>query len=104
MIATREEVLSLLRNNNFHALFAGHVHNYERQDWQGFPVIVTGGGGAGLEDLTLCTGTLPELVETASVYHHVTVDLGEDSDQVRAVNVDGEVFDELTIPLVSDAR
>jgi len=98
IIATREEVVPLLRDNGFHALFTGHVHNYERHDWEGFPVIITGGGGAGLEDLTLCTGDLPELVEIGSVYHHLTVDLGDDSAHVRAVNVDGEVFDEVTIP------
>ena len=98
IIATRDEVMPLLRENGFHALFVGHVHDYERHDWDGFPVIVTGGGGAGLEDVTLCTFPLPELVELQSVYHHVTVDLGDDEAHVRAVNLDGEVFDEITIP------
>lgn len=98
VIAVREEVLPLLRDNGFHALFAGHVHDYERQDWEGFPVIVTGGGGAGLQDPAECEGTLDELVEIHSVYHHLTVDLGDEQAHVRAVNVDGEVFDEIVIP------
>ena len=97
MIQTRDHVVPLLRDNGFHALFAGHVHDYERQDWDGFPVIVTGGGGAELEDTTLCTGVMPELVELYSAYHHLTVDLGDDSAHVRAVSLQGEVFDEITI-------
>jgi hypothetical protein len=97
-IATRDEVVPLLRDNGFNALFMGHVHDYERQDWEGLPVIITGGGGAGLEDLSHCTGTRPEFVEISSVHHHVTVDLGDDQALVRAVNLDGEIFDEITIP------
>ena len=97
VIATREEVLPLLRDNGFHALFVGHVHDYERQDWEGFPVIVTGGGGAGLEDISICEFPLPELVKIDSVYHHLTVDLGDDSAHVRAISVNGELFDEITI-------
>ena len=96
--ATREEVVPLLRGNGFHALFTGHVHDYERQDWEGLPVLVTGGGGAGLEDVELCMGDLPELVEIRSGHHHLTVDLGDDGAHVRAINLDGDLFDEITIP------
>jgi len=98
VIATRENVVPLLRDNGFHALFTGHVHDYERQDWEGLTVIISGGGGAGLEDATLCSGDLPELVVLHSVHHHLTVDLGDDSAHVRAVGLDGEAFDEITIP------
>lgn len=97
LTSTRDHVVPLLRDNGFHALFAGHVHDYERQDWDGFPVLVTGGGGAELEDITLCTFVVPELVEMYSAYHHLTVDLGEDTAHVRAVSLQGEVFDEITI-------
>jgi len=99
LTATREDVIPLLRNNGFHALFAGHVHDYERQDWDGFPVFIAGGGGAGLTDVSLCTEDLPELVEIRSMHHHLTIDLGDDAAHVRAVDLDGEVFDELTIPV-----
>ncbi len=98
IIATREDVVPLLRDNGFNALFVGHVHDYERQDWEGFTVIITGGGGAGLKDVSLCTGGLPELVEIRSVHHHLTVDLGDDVAHVRAVDLDGEIFDEIMIP------
>ena len=97
VVATRDHVVPLLRENGFHALFTGHVHDYERQDWDGFPVIITGGGGASLEECTECTGATPELVEQVCTYHHVTVDLGDETAHVRAINLDGEVFDELTI-------
>jgi len=98
IVATREEVLPLLRDNGFHALFVGHVHDYERHEWDGFPVIVTGGGGADLEDVSLCTGSRAEYVKILSVYHHLTVDLLDDKAHVRAVGLDGEIFDEITIP------
>ena len=97
--ATKTEVIPLLRDNGFHALFAGHVHDYERHEYEGFPVLVTGGGGAGLQDVTNCEGeTPPELLKIFSLYHHLTVDLGDDEAHVRAVSLDGAVFDEITIP------
>ena len=97
--ATKTEVIPLLRDNGFHALFTGHVHDYERHDYDGFPVLVTGGGGAGLQDIATCEGeTPPEQVKIDSLYHHLTVDLGDGEAHVRAIDLDGEVFDELFIP------
>ncbi len=99
VIATRDEVVPLLRENGFHALFAGHVHDYERYDYDGFPVIVAGGGGASLEDVTACQGqTPPELLEIVSAYHHLTVDLQDEQALIQAVGLDGATFDEVTIP------
>ena len=95
--ATREKVVPLLRKNGFDAMFTGHVHDYERQNWEGFPVIITGGGGAGTESDETCTGDLPELVKISYAHHHLTVDLGDDSAHIRAVDLDGRVFDEITI-------
>lgn len=98
IIATRDHVLPLLRENGFHAVFAGHVHNYERQNWEGLTVIISGGGGASLEKGANCTGAIPELEQMHVTYHHVTVDLGEDSAHLRAIDLEGQVFDEITIP------
>ncbi len=100
VIATKTEVIPLLRDNGFHALLTGHVHDYERHDYDGFPVIITGGGGAGREeDPASCESEIPpELLVIESLHHHLTVDLGDDEAHIRAVDLAGEVFDEITIP------
>jgi acid phosphatase type 7 len=97
VIGTREHVLPLLREHGFHAVFTGHVHDYERHDFDGLKVFVTGGGGAGLEDEAGCTREIESLEVIHSVHHHVTVDLGEESALVQAVDMDGKVFDAVTI-------
>ena len=97
IIATRDHVLPLLRERGFHAMFAGHVHDYERHDYDGFPVIVTGGGGAGLEPEENCTAPSDTLQLFESVHHHVTLDLGPDSAFIQAVDLTGEVFDAFTL-------
>jgi hypothetical protein len=96
--ATRNHVLPLLRDHGFQAMFAGHVHAYERHDYDGFPVIITGGGGAGLEPEETCTYPSDTVQMWRSVHHHVTVDLSGDSALMQAVDVTGEVFDSLLLP------
>lgn len=95
--ATREEVLPMLREHGFQAMFAGHVHNYERHDYDGFPVIITGGGGAGLEHEDNCTGESDTLVKMRMVHHHVAVDLTKEAALVQAIDVSGEVIDTLSL-------
>ena len=97
IIGTREHVLPLLREHGFQAAFTGHVHSYERHDFDGLPVFVSGGGGAGLEDEAGCTRETPSLQTMRSIHHHLTVDLGEESALVQAVDTDGEVFDAFTL-------
>ncbi|MCB9787701.1 MAG: metallophosphoesterase family protein [Deltaproteobacteria bacterium] len=96
--ATRDHVLPLLRDNGFQAMFTGHVHAYERHDYDGFPVIITGGGGAGLEPEEGCGRPSDTLKMWRSVNHHVTVDIGDDSALLQAVDITGEVFDSLLLP------
>ncbi len=97
IIATRDYVLPLLRDSGFQTMFAGHVHDYERHDYDGFPVIVTGGGGAGLEPDENCTAPSETLQFMKSVHHHVTVDITKESALVQAVDVTGAVFDTLVL-------
>ncbi len=95
--ATRNHVLPLLRDNGFQAMFAGHVHAYERHDYDGFPVIITGGGGAGLEPEEGCTYPSETVKMWRAVHHHVSVDLAGDTALLQAVDVTGEVFDSLVL-------
>ncbi len=78
-------------------MFTGHVHDYERHDYDGFPVIITGGGGAGLEPEEICTRESDSLQLLRSVHHHVTVDIHPESAPVQAVDITGEAFDVLTL-------
>lgn len=96
--ATRVHVVPLLREHGFQAVFAGHVHAYERHDFDGFPVIVSGGGGAGLDHPENCVHDAPKIEVLRTVHHVVTVDLEGDTATVRAIDGDREVFDQLVIP------
>ncbi len=97
ILATRDHLLPALREARWDAIFAGHVHNYERHDFDGLPVIITGGGGAGLEPLENCTRESDTLVRLESVHHHVRVDLSPESAWIEAVDLTGEVFDMLEL-------
>jgi len=97
MVALREHVLPLLRANGFHATFSGHTHEYEHQVREGLHSFVTGGGGGSLDEDADCTRALPELVSRREGHHHLTVDLGADEAVVRAVDLDGAVFDTVTL-------
>lgn len=95
--ATREHVLPLLRSHGFQAVFAGHVHAYERHDYDGFPVFTTGGGGAGLQSEDNCEFESTTLQLRRVIHHYLSVDLQEDAALIEAVDIDGEVFDSLRI-------
>ena len=97
MNGTRDYVMPLLREQGFHAIFTGHVHNYERHDYEGFPVIITGGGGAGLEPEELCTRESDTVQIMRSVHHHVTVDIAPESALIQAIDLTGEVIDSLLL-------
>lgn len=102
ILATRDHLLPALREAGWDAIFAGHVHDYERHDYDGFPVIITGGGGAGLEPLEECDYPAPNLLRLESVHHHVRVDITPESAWIEAVDVTGEVFDSLELTRPAD--
>jgi acid phosphatase type 7 len=93
--SVRDYVVPLLRASGFHASFHGHVHLYERLDYDGFPAIITGGGAGGLEDPVNCAREVAESVALTSVHHRLIVDLGCDRAVIRAVDLDGHLLDEV---------
>jgi hypothetical protein len=97
IVATRQHVIPLLREHGFHAVFTGHVHAYERHDYDGLPVFVTGGGGAGLQSDHRCVFDSPTLVHRQTLHHHLTVELGQEHADIKAVTTEGEVFDSLSL-------
>ncbi|HUU00041.1 MAG TPA: metallophosphoesterase [Myxococcota bacterium] len=93
--AMRTHVLPMLWDNNFQAYFSGHVHCYERLDIDGHLVIITGGGGGGLEDP--CIGDVPESQFSNCVHHHTLVELGCAQARVWARDFDGNILDQVVL-------
>jgi hypothetical protein len=93
--AVAEWFMPLLSDNNFHAYFCGHTHDYERIEVDGLVHIISGGGGASL--YTDCQYQPPaDLV--AADYHYVLVDADCDRMTLTAFHVpDATVIDEVTI-------
>jgi hypothetical protein len=95
--AVRAYVLPLLWENGFHVHFNGHVHCYERFDFDGHLVITTGGGGGGLESDEDCTNGLPEIRRNACVHHHMSVELGCEKALVWAKDMDGNIIERILL-------
>jgi hypothetical protein len=95
--AVREYLLPLLWQGGFQGYFAGHMHCYERFDFDGHLAITTGGGGGGVEPEERCDNGLPEARYHRCVHHHVLVETGCDSCRVRARDVDGNVIEEMLL-------
>jgi predicted phosphodiesterase len=95
--AVRTYVLPVLWAAGFQAYFAGHIHCYERFDFDGRLVITTGGGGGDLDPEERCVRELPVARAHACVHHHVTVELGCDQAQVWVKDLDGAVLERLDL-------
>lgn len=94
--AMRNYVLPLLWENDFHAYFSGHVHCYERLDFDGHPVFITGGGGGTLE--SDCSATdVPQSRIHDCFYHHMIVELGCDRARLWARDFDGNILDRIEL-------
>lgn len=97
MNGVRDHVLPLLHENQFHAVFTGHVHAYERLDHEGMLVLITGGGGAGVETDENCGNIVAESRAFAPIYHHSAVDVGCEETVVRIVDVDGSEYERMIV-------
>jgi hypothetical protein len=96
--AMRTSVLPLLWEHGFQGYFAGHVHCYERLDFDGHLAIITGGGGGGLENTEeKCVRELPEARHQACVHHHVTLELGCEHAEVWSRDFDGNIIDRVVL-------
>lgn len=74
----------------------GHDHLYERSEKDGLTYIVTGGGGAPLYKVNSTANRYQQVAE--SKHHYVTLDIDADKIVVGAVDVQGDVFDQVEIP------
>ncbi len=84
----------LIERHQVDLVLAGHEHQYERtKPISGTTYIVSGGGGGRL------TGGTPELYTEVhrSVHHYLTLQITHDALRVRAIDIEGKTFDEVTL-------
>ncbi len=74
----------LMEKHGFQLYLTGHTHAYERGEKRGVTQIISGGGGAALDEV--CRD-LPETAVVVPEYHYLEVDAGCDKLRVRAVSV-----------------
>jgi Icc-related predicted phosphoesterase len=88
-------------DNDVVLVLSGHAHNYQRFEDQGVEYVVTGGGGRKLYGLDDCPpGHVPRVVGDAA-YHYVALTQTSDQLELTAITTDGEVIDDVSIPLTS---
>jgi 3',5'-cyclic AMP phosphodiesterase CpdA len=86
----RKRFEPLLKRYRVTAVFSGHDHFYERNEVDGIHYIVTGGGGAPLDEFG---EPLPSSVKRESVHHFVMVDINDETASFTALTRDGRVID-----------
>ena len=75
--------------SKFRAVFAGHVHSYERFLDRGVHIVVSGGGGAPLMDVEGPGGTYPDLYDGPRGHHFCRLTPREDRIDVEIVMLGG---------------
>jgi acid phosphatase len=78
---------------------AGHDHNYQRFENAGVAYVVSGGGGRALYELQECPANHPAMLAGESIHHFVALHQEPGSIVLTAVDIDGDVFDSVSIPL-----
>ncbi|MFZ0012556.1 MAG: metallophosphoesterase [Acidimicrobiia bacterium] len=78
---------------------AGHDHNYQRFESSGVSYVVSGGGGRALYDLQDCPANHPPMIAGAAIHHFVVLHQEGKSMSLNAIDIDGDVFDSVSIPL-----
>ena len=92
----RDHLAPLLAEHDFQVFFAGHTHDYERGIWDGMVHIITGGGGASLDEWCV---DLEQMTVYASVFQHMRVEATCDTLRVDAIDVDGTTIDHIMLDI-----
>jgi len=72
----------------------GHDHHYHHAFSGGTHYITTAGGGASLYD---ATALQPETIKVAEIEHFMVVDVKLNKAKLTAIDIEGEILDEITI-------
>lgn len=67
----RSTLQALFKNKGVDLVLEGHIHRYERGVQDGIPYVITGGGGAPLDDCA--TNPMPGRIKCASTYQYTTL-------------------------------
>jgi hypothetical protein len=92
--AVRSYLIPALAEHDFHVYFAGHTHDYERGFSDGLLQVISGGGGASLDQW--CED-FDHVTAYASAYHHMQVTATCEELRVDAVALDGERLDHIVL-------
>ena len=97
--AVQAYLVPLFEQYGVHMVFSGHNHVYELYSQNGITYIVTGGGGSSFYELL--EDTVPPIREFGAsfLYHYciVDVDVPNHCLRMKAVDVDGQVFDSFEV-------
>jgi len=111
----RERLRGLADEFSVDLVLSGHDHNYQRtfpvgqhvvrDAWQGDEAfsprgtvyVVTGGGGAVLYGMRRSAAQVPFVARFEARHHAVVLDISPEALLLRAVSLEGEVFDAMTL-------
>lgn len=96
--AVQQGVASLIDDDVLLVLH-GHENNYQRFDVDGVGYLVTGGGGSPITPLTECPADGPQRLAGDELHHFLALTQDGGSLLVQAIDVNGAIFDEVTIPV-----
>jgi len=94
-LCTRNLLLPLFAEHDFHLYMSGHTHAYERGMVDGVLNLISGGGGGGLDEW--CKDW-PQTKVVYQDHHFLKVDVGCETMRLEAVNLAGETVDWVEIP------
>jgi hypothetical protein len=90
--------LSATLDDDVVLVLSGHDHNYQRFTNEDIAYVVSGGGGAGLYDLSPCPDNHPPMEAGEKLHHFLALSQDGQDIRLQAIDVNGAVFDEVTIP------
>ncbi|MDZ7374742.1 MAG: metallophosphoesterase family protein, partial [candidate division KSB1 bacterium] len=94
----REKLMPVLADYRVSFVFSGHTHDYERGRMpraEGTYLVITGGGGAELDNLRY--RDWPEIDRQEFAYHFCLLDVDSTRIHFRAIRHDGSILDEFTV-------
>ncbi len=95
-INVRTYLIPLYEKYGVDMSFSGHTHNYERGCLNGVYYIITGGGGAPLEDGSQ-PYTYEHVAKRINEHHFSYIQVDGDLCTLQAINLNGQLIDEVFI-------
>ena len=94
-LAERRWLMDTLAARGCSLSLSGHAHTYSRGEWRGMPFIISGGGGGWLD--TQRCWDWPEITVATPRWHYLLMNVSADQLRIRAMGLQGQAFDEVTI-------